>query len=166
MAETHPRPHAIVFSYPYQGHITPTLDLATNLASRGFTITYVQLEFVHHAISNAHDGAEDADFFVEARQSGLDIRYTTISDGFPLEFDRNLNLNEFWEGMIRDFPDRVDELVGSITRSDASAAAFFLVADTLYTWPAAIAQKHNLVNVSLDRSSNHVFDKLSLGSSK
>ncbi|KAL0392425.1 UNVERIFIED_CONTAM: UDP-glycosyltransferase 86A1 [Sesamum radiatum] len=115
MAETHPRPHAIVFSYPYQGHITPTLDLATNLASRGFTITYVQLEFVHHAISNAHDGAEDVDFFVEARQSGLDIRYTTISDGFPLEFDRNLNLNEYWEGMIRDFPDRVDELVGALT---------------------------------------------------
>ncbi|KAK4387881.1 UDP-glycosyltransferase 86A1 [Sesamum angolense] len=138
-------------------HITPTLDLATNLASRGFTITYVQLEFVHHAISIAHDGAEDVDFFVEARQSGLDIRYTTISDGFPLEFDRNLNFDEYWEGMIRDFLDRVDELVGSITRSDASAAAFFLVADTLYTWPAAIAQKHNLVNVSLWTGAATVF---------
>ncbi|KAL0432852.1 UNVERIFIED_CONTAM: UDP-glycosyltransferase 86A1 [Sesamum latifolium] len=157
MAETHPRPHAIVFSYPFQGHITPTLNLATNLASRGFTITYVQLEFVHHTISKAHDGVEDVEFFVGARQSGLDIRYTTISDGFPLEFDRNLNFNEHWEGMIRDFPDRVDELVGSITRSDASAAAFFLVADTLYTWPAAIAEKHNLVNVSLWTGAATVF---------
>ncbi|XP_011074246.1 UDP-glycosyltransferase 86A1-like [Sesamum indicum] len=157
MGETHPRPHAIVFSYPFQGHITPTLNLATNLASRGFTITYVQLEFVHHTISKAHDGVEDVDFFVQARRSGLDMRYTTISDGFPLEFDRNLNFNEHWEGMVRDFPDRVDELVGSITRSDASAAAFFLVADTLYTWPAAIAKKHNLVNVSLWTGAATVF---------
>ncbi|KAK4421939.1 UDP-glycosyltransferase 86A1 [Sesamum alatum] len=149
MAESHPRPHAILFPYPYQGHITPTVDLAVNLASRAFTITYVQLEFVHHAISKAHDGVGDVDFFVEARKSGLDIRYTTMSDGFSLEFDRDLNLSEYWEGMMRDFPARVDELVGSIMRSDGSAAAFYLVADTLYTWPAAVAKNHNLVNVSL-----------------
>ncbi|KAK4421938.1 UDP-glycosyltransferase 86A1 [Sesamum alatum] len=150
MAEiNHSKPHAILFPYPYQGHITPMVNLAVNLASRAFTITYVQLQFVHHAISEAHDGVGDVDFFVEARKSGLDIRYTTISDCFSLEFDRKLNMSEYWEGMIRDFPALVDELVGSITRSDASAGAFILVADTLYSWPAAIAKKHNLVNVSL-----------------
>ncbi|KAI3459868.1 hypothetical protein Pfo_016531 [Paulownia fortunei] len=153
MAESHPKPHAIVFPYPYQGHITPMINLAINLASKGFTITYVQTEFIHHALSKAHgrDGTRAADvgLFVGARESGLDIRYTTISDGFSLEFDRDVNLSEYWESMILDFPARVDELVGSIRKSDVSAAAFFLIADSLYSWPATIAMKHNLVNVSL-----------------
>ncbi|KAL0392424.1 UNVERIFIED_CONTAM: UDP-glycosyltransferase 86A1 [Sesamum radiatum] len=150
MAEiNHSKAHAILLAYPFQGHITPMINLAVNLASRGFTVTYIQLEFIHHTISTAHDRAGDVDVFVEARKSGLDIRYMTTSDGFSLEFDRKLNMSEYWEGMIRDFPVLVDELVGSITKSDASAGAFILVADTLYSWPAAIAKKHNLVHVSL-----------------
>ncbi|KAL0366571.1 UNVERIFIED_CONTAM: UDP-glycosyltransferase 86A1 [Sesamum radiatum] len=147
--KNHSKPHAILFAYPFQGHITPMVNLAVNLASRGFTITYVQLEFIHHTIVKAHERAGDIDVFVEARKLGLDIRYTTMSDGFSLEFDRNLNMSEYWEGMIRDFPALVDELVESITRSDESAGDFILVADTLYSWPAAIAKKHDLVHVSL-----------------
>lgn len=150
MGETHQKPHAIVFPYPYQGHITPTINLVTNLASKGFTITYVQLDHIHHTIIS--DGA-DTDPFVGARKSGLDIRYMTISDGFSLGFDRGVNLVEYWESMILNFPDRVDELVGRIvtTSSDeraAQAMAYLLIADSLYTWPATIAAKHKLVNVS------------------
>lgn len=66
MGETHQKPHAIVFPYPYQGHITPTINLVTNLASKGFTITYVQLDHIHHTIMS--DGA-DADPFVGARHT-------------------------------------------------------------------------------------------------
>ncbi|KAH6778316.1 hypothetical protein C2S51_009628 [Perilla frutescens var. frutescens] len=129
---THRKAHAIVFPYPYQGHITPTINLAAKLASNGFTVTYVQLEFI---------GAGGA--------ATLGIRCATISDGFPLEFDRNANFTKYWESMILDFPARVDELVGRIKKSDESATGFFLVADSLYTWTADIATKHNLVNVSL-----------------
>ncbi|KAL0349268.1 UNVERIFIED_CONTAM: UDP-glycosyltransferase 86A1 [Sesamum angustifolium] len=109
MAQT--KPHAIVIPYPYQGHVTPMISLSIRLASRGFTITFVQIEFIHHFMSKAQNlPAANFDLFAEARKSGLDIRYTTFSDGLPLEFDRHLNLEEYWETMFRDFPDLVDEL--------------------------------------------------------
>ncbi|KAL0387831.1 UNVERIFIED_CONTAM: UDP-glycosyltransferase 86A1 [Sesamum radiatum] len=148
----HPKPHAIVIPYPYQGHVTPMINLSIRLASSGFTITFVQTEFVHHFISKAQNlVAADVDLFDDARKSGLDIRYETISDGFPVEFDRDLNFNEYWESMFRDFPDRVDEIVVRTMKADelSETLPFLLIADTFYTWPATIAKKHNMVNVSL-----------------
>ncbi|KAK4424717.1 UDP-glycosyltransferase 86A1 [Sesamum alatum] len=150
----HRKPHAIVIPYPYQGHVTPMINLSIRLASRGFTITFVQVEFIHHFISKAQNlpaAAADVDFFDEARKSGLDIRYTTVSDGFPVEFDRYVNFEEVWESMFRDFPDRVDEIVTRTMKADklSETPPFLLIADTFYTWPATIAEKHNMVNVSL-----------------
>ncbi|KAK6161554.1 hypothetical protein DH2020_004935 [Rehmannia glutinosa] len=127
------------------------INLSTKLASKGFTITFVQTEFIHHSISKAHHHhllSADFDIFTEARKSGLDIRYTTISDGFPLDFDRHLNGDLFWETMFRDFPDRVDEVVAR-TMKDEEESCFFIIADTLCSWPATIAKKYNMVNVSL-----------------
>ncbi|KAL0409951.1 UNVERIFIED_CONTAM: UDP-glycosyltransferase 86A1 [Sesamum latifolium] len=122
MGESHGKPHAIMISVPYQGHINPFVNLALNIASKGFSITFVHLEFVHHKLSKAHHSSSTTvvDFFSEARESGLDIRYTTIRDGYPLE-----NVIQFDPYSVH-----------------------FLVADTIYNWPATIARKHNLVNVS------------------
>lgn len=85
--------------------------------------------------------------FSEARESGLDISYMTISDGFPVEFDRFRDREEYMEYILRDFPARVEEFVGKIIESDPSLSTF-LIADTLYSWPAAVAEKYDLVNVS------------------
>ncbi|KAL0456489.1 UNVERIFIED_CONTAM: UDP-glycosyltransferase 86A1 [Sesamum latifolium] len=75
--------HAIVIPYPYQGHVTPMINLSIRLASRGFTVTFVQTEFIHRFMSKARNlPADDFDLFAEAQKSGLDIRYTTFSDGF------------------------------------------------------------------------------------
>ncbi|KAK4403544.1 UDP-glycosyltransferase 86A1 [Sesamum angolense] len=152
MQMAHPKPHAVVIPYPYQGHVTPMINLSIRLASRGFTITFVQTELIHHFICKAQNlPAANFDLFAEARKSGLDIRYTTISDGFPLDFDRDLNFNEYWESMFRDFPDRVDKIVTTTMEADVlpKTPPFLLVADTFYTWPATIAKKHNMVNVSV-----------------
>ncbi|KAL3642605.1 hypothetical protein CASFOL_013420 [Castilleja foliolosa] len=141
--------HAIMISIPYQGHINPFTNLALKLASKGFTVTFVHLESVHLKLSKAHhstSNGEAVDFFSEARESGLDIRYTTISDGFPLEFDRELHFVEYWEIMLRDFPSCVDRFVGKMIQ--AEPVTTFLVTDTVYAWPATIADKYNIVNVS------------------
>ncbi|KAK4419235.1 UDP-glycosyltransferase 86A1 [Sesamum alatum] len=149
MAEIHRKPHAIMISVPYQGHINPFLNLALKIASNGFSITFVHFEFVHHRLSKAHHcNKTHVDIFSQARESGLEIRYTTISDGFPLEYDRNANFEEYWGWILREFPARVDEFVGKIIQSDPYLV-HFLVADTVFSWPATIAEKYNLVNVSL-----------------
>ncbi|KAK4481091.1 hypothetical protein RD792_011962 [Penstemon davidsonii] len=143
-----PHPHAIMISVPYQGHINPFVNLALKLASKGFSITFVHIEFVHHTLSKAHhNNKNEVDFFSQARESGLDIRYTTINDGFPVEFDRVIHFEEYWESILRDFPARVDEFIEKTIKSDPFSA-HFIVADTSYSWPATIAKKYNLVNVS------------------
>ncbi|KAL3642606.1 hypothetical protein CASFOL_013421 [Castilleja foliolosa] len=110
--------HAIMISLPYQGHINPFTSLALKLASKGFTVTFVHLESVHRKLSKAHhstSNGESVDFFSEARESGLDIRYTTISDALPLEFDR---------------------FVGKMIQAEPFTT--FLVTDTIYAWPATV----------------------------
>lgn len=137
-----------MISVPHQGHINPFVYLALSLASRGFAVTFAHLDYVHHKLlSTLAPDSGDADPFSRARRSGLDIRYATLSDGLPLDFDRDLHFEDHWPIIMRDFPDRVDEFVGDLIRRDPGWG-YFLVTDTLYTWPSAVAEKHDLVNVS------------------
>ncbi|KAG8376581.1 hypothetical protein BUALT_Bualt09G0078500 [Buddleja alternifolia] len=143
------KPHAIMIAVPYQGHLNPFVHLALKLASNGFTITFVHTEHAHHMISKSHNTNNvEFDIFSEARNSGLDIRYTTIFDGFPLQYDRELNVVEYWEHMLYNFPDYVDELVGKLIESLDPSSVPLLVADTFACWPGKIAKKYSLVNVS------------------
>lgn len=127
-----PKAHALVFPYPYLGHITPAFNLAEKLASNGFAVTFVLPEFLRDCWSGG----------------GAAVRFATIFDGFSDEFDRDLNFDEYWESMIADFPARVDDFVASVRKSDEADTELFLIADTLYTWPTDIATKHGLMNVS------------------
>ncbi|XP_051132349.1 UDP-glycosyltransferase 86A1-like [Andrographis paniculata] len=140
-----PQPHAIMIPYPYQGHINPFVSLAVKLASNGFTITFVNTQSVHSRISRAR-GTNAVDIFAGARASGLDIRYATVSDGFPLGFDRSANHDQFVEGLIHVFSAHVDELVADLSESDSPLT--ILIADTFYVWASAIARKHSLLCVS------------------
>ncbi|XP_073156607.1 UDP-glycosyltransferase 86A1-like [Henckelia pumila] len=138
--------HAIVFPVPYQGHINPAINLAIKLASKGITVTFIHTQYVHQTLTQIHHNTQ-VDFFSEARKSGLDIRYSTISDGFPMDFDRGLHFDVFWESLLREFPARVDEFIGNMIRVDPYST-FFLVVDTFFSWSAAVARKNELVNVS------------------
>ncbi|KAA8518729.1 hypothetical protein F0562_016497 [Nyssa sinensis] len=147
MEDNHQKPHAIMIAYPLQGHVTPCVHLATKLASNGFTITFVNTEAIHHKISTAHPNSAGDDLFVEARQSGLDIRYMTVSDGLPVEFDRNLHLDQFLDALLHVLPVHVDELVGKIVRN-SDPPVCCLIADTFHEFSPRIADKYKLVNVS------------------
>lgn len=143
----YPKPHALLFAYPLQGHVIPTVHLALKLATNGFTVTFVNTKSIHLQISKSHylNGEKD-DIFAGVRKSGLDIRYFKISDGFPLEFDRSLNHDQFWDGFHHNFPAYVDELVGNIIHSNPPVTC--LIADTFFVWTSMLARKYNLVNIS------------------
>lgn len=143
-------PHALVIPCPFQGHINPTIHLSLKLASKGFIITFINTQFIHSQITKAQlsePGPESGlrNIFSKARESGLDIRYLTISDGFPLEFDRNMNSLSFLEGLKNIFSSYVDELVAELVKEDPINC---LVADTFFVWPSIIAKKYEIVHVS------------------
>ncbi|KAH7511982.1 hypothetical protein FEM48_Zijuj12G0041900 [Ziziphus jujuba var. spinosa] len=158
METTHPKPHAIMIPLCFQGHITPTVHLAIKLASNGFTITFINTESIHHQIIKSRpqdDDNDDQDIFAGARKSGLDIRYKTVTDGFPLSFNRMHNLKQFCEGLFHVFPAHVDELVGNIVGDDPSVTC--LIADALHPWPSTIAKNYNLVHISFTTEPALVF---------
>ena len=92
---TQQSPHAILFACPLQGHLNPAVHLAIKLASRGFTVTFVNSESTHHQTSKAHSLCGGEDVFATVRGCGLDIRYATVSDGLPVEHDRFSNHDQF-----------------------------------------------------------------------
>ncbi|KAL8526090.1 hypothetical protein ACS0TY_015347 [Phlomoides rotata] len=146
--------HAIMISVPFQGHINPFVSLALKLASKGITITFVHLQFIHHKISQAHNSNSNSkyndkfDMFSEARQSGLDIRYTMIGDGLPLDYNRDLNALDYWLHLFNNFEARVEEFVENLVIQSSDLVPNMLVTDTVFAWSANIAKKFKLAYVS------------------
>ncbi|XP_059667621.1 UDP-glycosyltransferase 86A1-like [Cornus florida] len=146
MEDTQQKPHAIVMAYPLQGHVSPAVDLAMKLASKGFTITFINTQSIDYQITKGRQPrAAGNDIFAGARESGLDIRYATVSDGFPVGLD--FNLEQFVESQLHLIGGYVDELVGKIVRT-ADPPVSCLVGDTFHAWTSTIAKKYELVNVS------------------
>lgn len=74
-----PRPHAVLIPQPAQGHVTPMLQLAKVLHSKGFYITYVNSEYNHKRLLRSR-GPDSL--------NGLeDFRFEAIPDGLPQSDD-------------------------------------------------------------------------------
>lgn len=144
------KPHAIFVTYPLQGHVNPSVHLAIKLAQRGFTITFINTHYVHHKRSEARSttggGDEDDDIFAAARNSGLNIRYVTISDGLPVGFDRSLNHDQFMASLLHVFSAHVEEAVEKIVKSGPPVNC--LIADTFFVWPSKLAKKFGILYIS------------------
>ncbi|KAJ7947861.1 Glycosyltransferase [Quillaja saponaria] len=141
----HQKPHAIFIPYPLQGHVIPAVHLAIKLASQGFIITFINTHSIHHQTSKAHNNSDD--IFAAIRDSGLDIRYTTLSDGLPVGFDRSLYHDQFMASLLHVFSAHVEEAVGKIVK-ESKETVTCLIADTFFVWPSAIAKKFGLLYVS------------------
>nr|GMC84676.1 UDP-glycosyltransferase 86A1-like [Ipomoea batatas]GMC90767.1 UDP-glycosyltransferase 86A1-like [Ipomoea batatas] len=108
-------------------------------------------QITHAKITRARSltGESSDDIFSDERNlHGFDIRYVTISDGFPLSFDRSRNQNEFMEGLFLAFPLNVDDFIGNLPSSDVNPLASYLIADSFFVWPSVVAKKHRLVHIS------------------
>ncbi|CAH2060350.1 unnamed protein product [Thlaspi arvense] len=130
--------HALLIPYPFQGHVNPFVHLAIKLASQGITVTFVNTHYNHHQINSG-------DIFAGVRsESGLDIRYATVSDGLPLGFDRSLNHDQYQSSLLHVFSAHVEELVATLIGEGVNV----MIADTFFVWPSVVARKFGLVCVS------------------
>ncbi|KAE8729328.1 UDP-glycosyltransferase 86A1 [Hibiscus syriacus] len=149
MNNDHQKPHAIVIPYPLQGHVIPSVHLALKLETKGFVITFVNTQSIHQQITKSQPNHSDTfgdDIFTDSRKSGLDIRYVVVNDGFPLGFDRSLNHDQYFEGVLHVMSAHADELVGETIKTNPPPTC--LIADTFFVWSSMISNKYNLVNVS------------------
>ncbi|GFZ12822.1 UDP-Glycosyltransferase superfamily protein [Actinidia rufa] len=147
----HQKPHAIFIPYPLQGHIIPSVHLAITLASRGFTVTFLNTQSIHHhtSKSSSSSSASAGDIFAAvSRDRGLDIRYATVSDGLPRDFDRSLHHDVFMAALLHVFSAHVEAVVAEIVAAPSGPPVSCLIADTFYVWPAKVAKKFGLKYVS------------------
>uniref|UniRef100_A0A803P5N2 Uncharacterized protein n=1 Tax=Cannabis sativa TaxID=3483 RepID=A0A803P5N2_CANSA len=125
---TAPKPlHAIVFPIPLQGHVIPAVHLAIKLASKGFTITFVNTQVIHHHITKSLSSTSQndidnnvVDIFARAREA---------------------------EGHMGYLPVQMDKLVGHLVESTDPPISV-LIADTFHYWQTTLAKKYDLVSVS------------------
>ncbi|CAH9097442.1 unnamed protein product, partial [Cuscuta epithymum] len=141
------KPHAVLVCFPLQGHVNPSVHLACKLAEKGFTITFINTQSVHRHLSksNKQDG-DDGDIFSGSRKQGLDIRYVTIPDGLPVEWDRSVNHDQFMAALLHVYSAHVEEALKGIMKSTPPVNC--LIADTFFVFPGKLAKKYGLIYIS------------------
>ncbi|OIT38495.1 PREDICTED: UDP-glycosyltransferase 86A2-like [Nicotiana attenuata] len=145
MVDSRPKPHAILVCYPLQGHVIPTINLTIKLAQKGFTITFINTQSTHDQITQKN--SQD-DIFSSYRGLGLDIRYVTVPDGLPLNFDRSLNHNQFMAALLHVFSAHVEEALLKIMESKIDPPVNCLIADSFFVFPGKLAKKYGLLYIS------------------
>eukprot|EP01018_Ginkgo_biloba_P040786 Gb_19141 [translate_table: standard] len=89
--------HAVIIPFPAQGHVNPLMNFAKLLASRGFSITFINTEWTANRIFKKPNGA--AAVASRLQQQGLHFRFLSIADGLPPDPGRVANLTELFQAM-------------------------------------------------------------------
>lgn len=116
--------HALVVPYPTQGHITPMMQFAKNLASRGVLVTFVTTHYTHAKIAKAQSSKHDS----QVDDRGLQIRSAQISDGLPLDFDRSANFFDFVRSVDNNMGQELEQLIQNLNKSHPISC---VIADTI-----------------------------------
>jgi len=140
MARNTEKLHALVFPYPAQGHITPMMQFAKKLASKGVIVTFLTTHHTHRQITKAqtHSAEQDDPIEQEARNLGLDIRSAQISDGLPLDFDRSARFNDFMRS-VDNMGGELEQLLHNLNKTGPAISC--VIADTILFWSFEVTKK-------------------------
>lgn len=90
------KPHAVCIPYPAQGHITPMMQLAKLLHSKGFHITFVNTEYNHERSIRSRGP--------DAVKSLKDFGFESIPDGLPpSDPDRTQDIPALCDSITKNF---------------------------------------------------------------
>jgi len=121
--------HALVVPYPVQSHITPMMQFAKKLASKGPIVTFLTTHQRHQQITKAHTHSAEQDDPIEqeAHNLGLDIRSAQISVGLPLDFDWYARFNEFLRS-VDNMGGELEQLLHNLNKTGPAISC--VIADT------------------------------------
>eukprot|EP00253_Pinus_taeda_P010749 PITA_10749 len=130
------KPHVLVIPYPLQGHINPMLLFAKRLASKEIMVTFVTTEENRERMLQVQDAEPGAS------NSSMEVKFETISDGLPVDFDRSKDL-----GMLHDMLRKIGALTlpNLIERLSAQGNKIScIVYDSFLDWVPDVAKKFNI----------------------
>ncbi|PKA50344.1 UDP-glycosyltransferase 83A1 [Apostasia shenzhenica] len=134
------QPHALVFPFPAQSHVTSLLQLSYCLLDRGFAVTFLNTHFNHDRLLAAAGDPTVGEL------GG--IRFATIPDGLGPGEDRN-DLGRLVEGFMEVMPACLEELIAGNSADGNSAAGEVprftcFIADECMAWAIDITRTAGL----------------------
>lgn len=131
--------HALVIPFPAQGHITPMMQFAEKLASRGLTVTFVTTYHAHAQITKAQSKESQV-------QPGLDIRSAQISDGLSLDFDRSARFYDFLRSVENNMGGELEQLIHNLNKTGPPISC--VIADIFLFWTPDVTKKFGIPWIS------------------
>ncbi|CAI0422347.1 unnamed protein product [Linum tenue] len=134
------KPHAVLVPFPAQGHLSPFLQLAKLLHSRGFHITYVNNEFNHNRLLQSK--GED---FV----NGLpDFKFVSFPDGLPpSDEDATQSLDGLSSAARKTMLGPFRELVAKLNASPDSPPVSCIIPDGFMCFGLKAAEELGILGV-------------------
>lgn len=140
------RPHALVFPYPVQGHLTPMMHFSHALAASGFLVTFVTTHYRLAHIVHARQNQTTEHLFSTYHHQ---IRLVGLPDGLPPDHDRNpvsitfldsvANLGAEFEALLQRLAQAVD--------ADHDPPVTCIVSDSFLPWTQDVADKWRIPRV-------------------
>ncbi|GLU13102.1 hypothetical protein SLE2022_297490 [Rubroshorea leprosula] len=134
--------HAVCLPFPTQGHVTPLMQLAKLLHSRGFHITFVNTEFNHRRFIRSRGD--------DAVRGLTDFRFETIPDGLPpSDRDASQDVPRLCDSTRKNLLAPFLELLGKLNSSPGLPPVTCIVADGVMGFAMRAAEVLGLPAIQL-----------------
>ncbi|CAA7036710.1 unnamed protein product [Microthlaspi erraticum] len=149
MEEKQTRRRVVLVPVPAQGHITPMMQLAKTLHSKGFSITFAQTKFNHFSPSDA---------FTE-------FQFVTIPESLPESDFKNLGPIQFQHKLNKECQVSFKDFLGRLLLQQGNEIACVIYDEFMY-FAGDAAKEFKLPNVIFSTTSatafacRSVFEKL------
>ncbi|KAL5820086.1 hypothetical protein ACOSQ4_023928 [Xanthoceras sorbifolium] len=127
------KPHVVCVPYPAQGHVTPMMQLAKLLHSKGFHVTFVNTEFNHNRLIRSKGP--------DALKGLPDFRFETIPDGLPpSDRDATQDVPALCDSTRKNCLVPLVELVGKLNSSTEVPPVSCMVSDGVMSFAIKAAE--------------------------
>ncbi|GJN11866.1 hypothetical protein PR202_ga30099 [Eleusine coracana subsp. coracana] len=131
------QPHAVMIPYPAQGHVTPMLQLAKLLHSRGFHITFVNNEFNHRRHLRARGP--------HALDGAPGFRFAAIDDGLPpCDADATQDIPALCHSTMTTCLPRFKDLIARLNADEEAPPVSCVVGDSTMSFTLRAARELGL----------------------
>ena len=134
-------PHVLVIPFPVQGHLNPLIRLSQMLSSRGIIVTFINTESNHSKMMKARSYHHD----ISVGDPNSNIRFAQVSDGLPLDFDREANVVEYSRSLNNEMRDSAEDLIQRHFEIEVGKRPFScIIGSSFLTWTFLVAKKFEL----------------------
>ncbi|KAK9287523.1 hypothetical protein L1049_015944 [Liquidambar formosana] len=130
--------HVLMVAFAAQGHINPMLRLGKRLVSKGLHVTLATTEIAAHRMFKTSSTTTTT-----ATKSISGIHLEFFSDGFPIDYDRKLDLDHYMDTLGKFGPINLSKLIQNLSH-DRVPKFSCIISNPFVPWVADVAAEHRI----------------------